>query len=170
MSESISVMESIRHSSAAFTGHRKYGGEADDELRLVVQDLYNRGITRFLCGMSWGFDLAAGRCVAELKQEYPYVELVAVEPFEGFRELFSGDAARLYDEVLAAADYRVVVCDNERGAYMLRNDYLVDNAALVVAWYNNIPRGGTAYTVRRARKCHVEVVNLYPDPQLDLEF
>lgn len=60
MSESISVMESIRHSTAAFTGHRKYGGEADDELRLVVQDLYNRGITRFLCGMSWGFDLAAG--------------------------------------------------------------------------------------------------------------
>ena len=27
-----------------------------------------------------------------------------------------------------------------------------------------------AYTVRRARKCHVEVVNLYPAPQLDLEF
>jgi hypothetical protein len=76
----------------------------------------------------------------------------------------------LYDRILTAADARVVVGENDKGAYMLRNDYLVNNASVVVAWYNNIPRGGTAYTVRRARKNRVEVVNLYPEPQLELDF
>lgn len=170
MDNYLAVLESIKAYTASFTGHRTYNGETDDELRLLIRHLYERGITRYLCGMSWGFDLMAGRLVAEFKQEYPHVELVAVEPFEGFRDLFSGEDGRLYDAVLAAADERVIVGEDSKGVYMLRNDYLVDNASLMVAWYNNIPRGGTAYTVRRARKRRVEIVNLYPDPQLDLEF
>ena len=93
-----------------------------------------------------------------------------MEPFAEFGSLFSGADKGLYDKILAAADARVVVGENDKGAYMQRNDYLVNNASVVVAWYNNIPRGGTAYTVRRARKNRVEVVNLYPEPQLDLDF
>lgn len=169
MKDYVSAIEAIRSHTASFTGHRTYRGEADDELRLLIHNLHERGISRFLCGMSWGFDLAAGKAVAEFKREYPYVELIAVEPFDGFRDLFSGESAKLYDEVLAAADECVIVGDNEKGAYMLRNDYLVDQASVVVAWYNNIPRGGTAYTVRRARKNRREIVNLYPEPQLELE-
>ena len=120
--------------------------------------------------MSWGFDLAAGRCVLEFKEKNPWVELIAVEPFAEFGSLFEGADKELYDRILAAAEERVVVGENDKGAYMMRNDYLVNNASVVVAWYNNIPRGGTAYTVRRARKNRVEVVNLYPEPQLELEF
>jgi uncharacterized phage-like protein YoqJ len=118
--------------------------------------------------MSWGFDLAAGRIVAEYKATHPYVELIAVEPFEGFRQMFTGEDAACYDALMAAADERIVVSNEKQGAYMLRNDFLVDNASIVVAWWDNLPTGGTAYTVKRARKSRVEVVNLYPDPQLDL--
>ena len=106
----------------------------------------------------------------ELQQEFPYIDLVAVEPFGGFRELFSGEDRELYDRVLAAATERVVVSDEEAGVYMRRNDYLVDNASVVVAWWDSERHGGTAYTVRRARHSRVEVINLYPDPQLELEF
>ena len=113
---------------------------------------------------------AAGRIVAELKREGADVELVAVEPFAEFRAMFSGDDIALYDEVLRAADERVVVAENDKMAYMRRNDYLVDNAAVVVAWWDGKPRSGTAYTVKRARKKRLEVVNLYPQPQLELEF
>ena len=162
--------EQLRRTTVAFTGHRTYKGEVDDELRCVVRELYAVGIRRFLCGMSWGFDLAAGECVAALKREHSDVVLVAVEPFATFRSLFSGVAAEQYDRVLAAADERIVVGDDERGAYMLRNDYLVDNSRLVVAWYNYSPRGGTAYTVKRAERNRVEVTNLYPQPQLEFEF
>ena len=170
MDDFSSVLDDVRRCTAAFTGHRTYKGEADAELMMTIADLHRRGITRFLCGMSWGFDLAAGRCVLEFKEKNPGVKLVTVEPFAEFGSLFDGADKELYDRVLVAADERIVVGENDKGAYMLRNDYLVNNASVVVAWYNNIPRGGTAYTVRRARKNRVEVVNLYPEPQLELEF
>ncbi len=166
----LASIHSLRQRTVAFTGRRTYLGNADEELRAVVRDLMEQGFTRFLCGMSWGFDLAAGRIVAELKRAGKDVELVAVEPFAEFRAMFSGEAAALYDEVLTAADERVVVGENDKAAYMRRNDYLVDNASVVVAWWDGKQRGGTAYTVKRARKRRVEVINLYPQPQLELEF
>ena len=54
------ILQGKRCCTVAFTGRRTYRGEADDELRRVVRDLHERGFSRFLCGMSWGFDLAAG--------------------------------------------------------------------------------------------------------------
>ena len=51
---------------------------------------------------------------------------------------------------------------------MRRNDYLVDNSALLVAWYDGSPRGGTAYTVKRARRMRMPIINLKPSPQPEL--
>ncbi len=170
MNHIVSQLQPLKPRTVAFTGRRTYAGEADDELRLVVCDLCEQGFSRFLCGMSWGFDLAAARVVMECRERYPSVELVAVEPFAEFRAMFSGEEAALYDEVLAAADERIVVGENDKQAYMRRNDFMVDNASIVVAWWEGNQRGGTAYTVKRARKRRVEVINLYPEPQLELEF
>ena len=170
MTSFVSRIEPHKPCTVAFTGRRTYSGEADEELRMVVCDLCEQGFTRFLCGMSWGFDLAAARVVIECREQYPSVKLVAVEPFAEFRAMFSGEAAALYDKVLAEADERVVVGENDKMAYMRRNDFLVDNASIVVAWWEGNQRGGTAYTVKRARKKRLEIINLYPQPQLEIEF
>ena len=122
-----------------------------------------------MCGMAWGFDLAAGEAVAEAKKHCSEIELVAVVPYDGFGSLFRGDDAVQYGRVMAAADEVVVV--SEQGgdaAFRRRNDYLVDNASIVVAWFDGVPRGGTAYTVRRARHSRLPVVNLMHNPQLEL--
>ena len=169
MTSFVSRIEPHKPCTVAFTGRRTYSGEADGELSAVVHDLCEQGFTRFLCGMSWGFDLAAARVVIKCREQYPSVKLVAVEPFAEFRAMFSGEAAALYDKVLAEADERVVVGENDKMAYMRRNDFLVDNASIVVAWWEGKQRGGTAYTVKRARKKRLEIVNLYPQPQLELE-
>jgi uncharacterized phage-like protein YoqJ len=120
--------------------------------------------------MAWGFDLSAGEAVVQHKLLHEDVELVAVEPFAEFRSLFRGEDAERYDALIAAADCRVVVGENNVGAYMRRNDYLVDHSSLVVAWWDGRRDGGTAYTALRARRKGREVVNLYPDPQLNLPF
>ena len=162
-------MNSRRNITVAFTGHRTYCGEANSDLRQTILKLCEEGFTRFLCGMAWGFDLAAGEAVAEAKKHCSEIELVAVVPYDGFEGLFHGDDAEQYGRVMAAADEVVVV--SEQGgdaAFRRRNDYLVDNASIVVAWFDGVPRGGTAYTVRRARHSRLPVVNLMHNPQLEL--
>lgn len=156
-------MNNTKKITVAFTGHRSYDGSADEELYALLQRLYERGCRRFLSGMAWGFDLAAAVAVVRLKREKGDVELVAVEPYAGFRRLFSGEVAVLYDRVKALAD-EVVVVSGERGsvAYMQRNDYLVDHADILVAWWCGRSRGGTAYTAKRAIAFGVELYNLYP--------
>ena len=156
--------------AVAFTGHRTYRSEADEELRQLLEELYAEGARRYLCGMAWGFDLSAGEAVVQHKLLHEDVELVAVEPFAEFRSLFRGEDAERYDALIAAADCRVVVGENNVGAYMRRNDYLVDHSSLVVAWWDGRRDGGTAYTALRARRKGREVINLFPDPQLNLPF
>lgn len=162
-------MPSNIENSVAFTGHRTYEGEADGELRQLLRELYDEGYRTFLSGMARGFDLAAAEAVLELRGELSDVRLVAVVPFEGFRSHFRGRSLMRYDAVLDAADERLVV-SMYRGnvGFFERNDYLVDNASLVVAWWNGVKRGGTAYTVAKARREHRPVVNLYTQLQLDL--
>ena len=155
--------------TVAFTGHRTYQAEAEEALQECVKKLYERGFRRFLVGMAWGFDLAAGEAVAALKEQYGDVELVAVVPVGGFRNLFHDAELALYDGVLQAADECVVV--SEKGSplsYVRRNDFLVDNASLVVAWWSGSRKGGTAYTVKRAFKKGREVINLLPPSQMSL--
>ena len=164
-------MDFIKNRSVAFSGHRTYRGEADEELRGVVARLYDEGYRRFLCGMAWGFDLAAGEAVAELKRAHSDVELVAALPYRNFSKLFHADDAEQYRRVADAADAVVAVSEDEsRAAYRMRNDYLVENSSVVVAWFDGQPRGGTAYTLRQARRKGVRIENLYPQAQMELEF
>lgn len=154
--------------TVAFTGHRNYDGSADAELRELLQGLYADGYRRFLCGMSWGFDLAAAEAVVELREQYADVQLVAVEPYAWFGRLFRGDDAELYERIKAAADEVVVVGDSgEPMDYIARNDYLVEHASAVVAWWSGVKRGGTAYTVKQARKTKIPCYNLF-DRELPL--
>ena len=164
-------MNSGKNISISFTGHRSYQGEADAQLRQTLRQLYDDGYTHFLCGMAWGWDLAAAEAVIELRKEYGEITLIAVEPYAEFRRLFHGKDLEQYNRVVESADEGVVV--SEQGgdaAFRMRNDYLVDNSAMVVAWFDGKPRGGTAYTVRRARHSHLPVINLMPNPQLSLGF
>lgn len=154
--------------TVAFTGHRNYDGSADAELRELLQGLYADGYRRFLCGMSWGFDLAAAEAVVELREQYTDVQLVAVEPYAWFGRLFRGDDAEQYERIKAAADEVVVVGDSgEPMDYIARNDYLVEYASAVVAWWSGVKRGGTAYTVKQARKTKIPCYNLF-DKELSL--
>ena len=148
--------------SVAFSGHRTYCGEASDALRRTLEALYDRGFRTFLSGMAVGFDLAAAEAVLELGQRREGVRLVAAVPFHGQESRFSlGDRER-FRRVLAAADGSVVLSPvYHRGCYAVRNNFLTDNARVLVAWYDGMS-GGTHYTVRRALGRGLEFVNLHP--------
>ena len=142
--------------SVAFTGHRTYDGTAAERLSAAVERLYGRGFRTFLSGMAVGFDLAAAEAVLTLRAAHSDV------PFRGQEERFSpADRVRFLRAVAAADEVEVLAGGYRRGCYAVRNDFLVDRAALVVAWYDGSP-GGTRYTLRRALARGREVWNLHP--------
>ncbi len=94
----------------------------------------------------------------------PGLRLVAVIPFRGQESRFPAVDRERFRRVLAAADHSVTLSPSyHAGCYAVRNNYLVEHAALLVAWYDGSP-GGTHYTVRRALGRGLEFINLHPHP------
>lgn len=134
--------------------------------------------------MAMGFDLAAAEAVLACRDSetgsafspasapdphFPYtpmpgLRLVAVIPFRGQESRFPAADRERFRRVLAAADHSVTLSPSyHAGCYAVRNNYLVEHAALLVAWYDGSP-GGTHYTVRRALGRGLEFINLHPHP------
>ena len=111
------------------------------------------------------FLAAAGmaNAVLDLRLTYPDTELIAALPFEGQAAGFPVGVRREYDAILASADrIEVVGSGYSPDVFLRRDDYMVERAGLFVAWYDG-RRGGTSYTVSRARARGLRVINLYRD-------
>ncbi|MCI9458531.1 MAG: DUF1273 domain-containing protein [Oscillospiraceae bacterium] len=160
----------------AFTGHRPkkfpWGyNEADARclalkktLAEEIAKLVEAGYTDFLSGMAEGADTWAALAVLALKKENPALKLHCVLPCEGQADGWSASARELYHSILEQADEVVYVSrEYQDGCMLKRNRYLVDHAACLLAVYNGERRGGTAMTVRYARKLGREVSILNPN-------
>lgn len=162
-------MENPTARVVAFTGHRSYDGGADAALDELLRTLFREGCATFLTGMAEGFDLSAGEAVVRLKEEFPGVRLCCVVPHEGQARGFSAENRERYERLLSAADEVIVLQSHYTpGSFQRRNDYLVEHAERVVAWYDGSKQGGTCYTVRRARRLGRKLENLYPQLQQEL--
>lgn len=151
-----------RHITVAFTGHRTYCSEAASSLKTVLDELYGRGFRMFLSGMAVGFDLAAAEAVLRLRGQHADVRLVAVIPFAGQSDRFPADDKLRFERVCREADEVMTLAPHfDPYCYMRRNDFLVDHALVLVAWYDGTT-GGTRYTVERALRQGLEVRQLYP--------
>ena len=145
-------MNSKKNITVAFTGHREYSGSADEALRQVVRDLYNENYRIFLCGMARGFDLAAGECIIDLRNELADIELVCVIPFYGQEQSFSQiDRERFHrltelsdDVILLANEYSV-------GAFHSRNNFMINKSSVMVAYYNSPSRDLQRFIMRKPR-------------------
>lgn len=150
----------------AFTGHRSYNGSADAELKSCIASLYTEGARTFRVGMAEGFDLAAAEAIIELKKQHRDIILEAYIPYTSFdSHLNSRDLGR-YRQILASTEYTYILSAQYRhGIYQLRNNRLVDGADIVVAWWNGTS-SGTGYTVKRATKRQLRIINLCPTPTI----
>lgn len=159
----------------AFTGHRPkklpWGyNEADTRCVILkraiteeIAKLVEMGYTDFLSGMAEGADTWAALAVLALKKENPALKLHCILPCEGQADEWSASARELYFSILEQADEVVYVNQAYSKDCMLkRNRYLVDHAACLLAVYNGEWRGGTAMTVRYARKLGRKIIVLNP--------
>ena len=128
-----------------------------------IAKLVDVGYMDFLSGMAEGADTWAALAVLALKKENPALRLHCVLPCEEQADGWSDSARELYFSSLEQADEVVSVSREYREGCMLKlNRYLVDHAACLLAVYNGEWRGGTAMTVRYARKLGRRITILNP--------
>ena len=154
--------------TACFTGHRTYNSSRNHELEIAIRELYSDGYRNFLCGMAIGFDIEAAEMTLSLSKELHGLRVVAVVPFEGMQNRFPTEWRQRYNTIIAAADDVVTLAPKYSSeVYAVRNNYLTDHSTAVIAYFTG-EKGGTAYTINRALKSLLQIINLYPNPQGEL--
>lgn len=164
--------------AVSFTGHRPRIGMSFDNrsertasleenlsraLELLVRE---QQVRFFLCGMASGFDLFAAQRVLRMRRSGILPEnvgVVAVLPYPNHCWDISGERWKnAYQEVLqCACDQAVVTKEKKKDSFKKRNEYLVQNADILLAYWNHDPRTGTGQTVRMATEAGRSVINLY---------
>lgn len=138
--------------SCAFTGHRKIADAPDmKKLREIIVSLIDRGVTDFYCGLAVGFDMIAAELIISMKAEYPQLRLIGCVACEGQSRYFTRENVEKYNKILSLCDQVEVLSDRYfNGAMLVRNNFMVDRCAYLIAYLRE-ETGGTVYTVRRAQ-------------------
>ena len=153
-------MHDLRSKTCCFSGYRieKMPFSANDTaaadalcatLDRAVERAALQGYTRFLSGMSTGFDLWAAQAVLRARAHFP-VELLCAVPFDRQADQYPAIWKRSFNQCLLAAD-RVYALSRQYypGCYAARNRFMVDASSLLICYFSGQP-GGTAQTVRMA--------------------
>lgn len=94
---------------------------------------------------------------------YLGLEVIAVIPFKGFEERWPSSSRQEFENLLAQCK-EVRYIDNKfsMAAYQKRNEWMVDNSDLLIAYWNG-SNGGTANCVQYARKQNRNILIFNPD-------
>lgn len=145
------------------TGHRPdkieggYWNYLQHTMPLIQLWLLNNKVDRIITGMAQGWDTALALVAIDYK-----IPFTAAVPFIGQELKWPKKAQIQYQEILDKAEKVVVVSTGGYAAYkmQIRNEYMVGNSDLVLAYWNG-SGGGTANCIRYAESKKKTVVNLY---------
>lgn len=152
--------------SAAFTGHRFYDFSQrefiQERLTSAISEAYDHGIRNFISGFALGIDLMAAQLVQSLKCNLPGISLTAAIPFKGQAERYNIYDKRVYRRLLELADKVIVLSDcYYPRCFLDRDEFMVENASYLIAYYDGREKGGTYYTVKKARARGILIINVY---------
>ena len=149
----------IKNKTLAVTGHRILKKDFSKEIvKSNLKKIIESGYDIFLVGMAIGFDLACYEALDELKKEYDFIKLTAVIPCVNQADGYGEEDKKLYEKFVEKADYKVVISEKYTPNCMLkRNDFMLENADGLYAYYNGVKRSGTYYTLSRAKKRGMEI-------------
>lgn len=160
-----------KEKSLCFTGHRPHKlancgiemGELEERvkaaLKILLEEKIIGGVSNFYCGMANGSDIWCAQTVVELKNSYPHIRLIACIPHEGQEKAWSEEDKALYRRLVAAADEKKVFFkEYTPGCMQIRNRYMADNAAHMIAIYNGTDKGGTYSTIKYAQKLKRDIL------------
>ena len=125
--------------------------------------MVDAGVTDFYSGGADGVDCWASLIVLELKKKNPVLKLHLILPHEGQADRWNDSAQDRYHSILEKADsVEYVSREYYDGCMLDRNHRLIEATGVLLAVYNGEWRGGTAATVRYARKLDRRIIILNP--------
>lgn len=152
----------MRRHRCCFTGHRPEKltqpeaviiAGLEKEIRNAIAD----GFTTFISGMARGVDIWAAEIILRLRSEGHPIRLICASPFERFERSWSADWQRRYNCVMEQADLVRYICPNySRSCFQIRNEWMVDHSARVIAVYNG-EKGGAKNTLDYAKSHSIEI-------------
>ena len=173
--EQLGNLASFIAHACAFTGHRPQKlpwrtDEADpgcvalkEVLAAQIVKLIEDGYTEFMSGMAPGVDMWAAQMILDLREKHPGLKLHCILPCAAQSAKWSAALRKQYHAILEQADSIIFVNRADKKNCMLERDrFLVSYASVVLAVYNGERRGGTAATVRYARKLGRELIVIDP--------
>lgn len=145
-----------------FTGHRpeklirserSIRKDLEQQIRQAIAD----GLNVYISGMARGVDIWAAQIVIRLRTEGYPIKLICACPYDGFEKDWSQDWQQQYNDVLAVADFVKYVCTGySRSCFQVRNEWMVNHAARVIAVFTG-EKSGTKNTIDYAAKVGVPV-------------
>ena len=141
-----------REHTCCVTGHRDIRADkiqyVQTQLRQELLQAIQNGYTHFISGFAAGVDLIFAGIVADLKHEYP-ITLEAAIPYQD--RVKSPD--KTFQCLLKECDIIKVHTDRySKSCFMVRNRYMVDCSALVIAVHDSRKSGGTAAIISYAHR------------------
>lgn len=178
--------EDIRY-SAAFTGYRPeklpFGSDFNCEMALELKNamyrtyekLFLKGYRYFLTGGAMGSDLMAADAVAQLKRFYGKrakdVTCYICLPCHNHIRKWPPQEKEHLEKILNEGAYAFYVSDRPyfSGCMQVRNKYMVDTSAVLIAVYDG-KAGGTRNTVEYAERQRKKILVLDPSNASKSEF
>ena len=148
-----------------FTGHRPEKLNQPERvdkkwLEAAIRQTIADGKNVFISGMARGVDIWAAEIVLRLRDEGQDIKLICASPYKGFEQGWSVDWQERYNAVMAAADLVRFICPGySRSCFQIRNEWMVDHSALVIAVFNGQP-SGTKNTIEYATREGVAYRNI----------
>lgn len=158
-------LEKRKH-RCCFTGHRpeklnEPEREIMRKLEIYIRQAIADGMNVFITGMAPGVDIWAAEIVIHLRDEEKLpIKLIAAVPHPDFDKRWSINWQKRYAAIMVAADLSREISPNcHRGVYQVRNEWMVDHSARVIAVWNGQP-SGTKNTIMYARRNKIPVFNI----------
>ena len=153
----------LRLHRCCFTGHRPEKLNTSEKevkaaLRKQIDQAVHDGFKVFITGMARGVDLWAAEIVLEQRKRNDAIKLICAIPHEGFETRWSAEWKQLYNSVRDHADLvQIIGKGYHSGIYQVRNEWMVNHSARVIAVFNGQP-SGTKNTIDYACRQGVPVV------------
>lgn len=154
----------MRKDTCCFTGHRnipfyKYN-EVSQKIESIVRKLIPQGVIYYGSGGAQGFDTIAALTILRLRLQFPQIKLILVLPCQTQTENWLGKDQLIYDFIKSYSDKCVYISSDYTKTCMFeRNRHLVNGSQICICYLERC-YGGSASTVRYAKKKGLKIINI----------